>query len=161
MSFIYPPTIIVRHNRENLKKCSLSGLEPRQDCRFYLYPHCVKEGLGDLSNYCLLDFEGEPLSRADAHRGLVLLDGTWRYAAKMKAHIPGIGLLPKRSLPLDLKTAYPRRQEDCQDPERGLASVEALFAAYVLMGRDAYGLLDAYYWKDSFILKNKQLFDFK
>jgi len=66
-------------------------------------------------------------------------------------------LFTTRSLPIDLKTAYPRRQEDCQDPERGLASVEALFAAYTILGRDTTGLLDFYYWKEDFLLKNPLL----
>jgi pre-rRNA-processing protein TSR3 len=33
------PTIILRHKKENLKKCSLRGLEPREDLRFFTYPH--------------------------------------------------------------------------------------------------------------------------
>ena len=157
----YPETIIVRHRRENLKKCSLLGLEKRSDCRFFSYPQCVRTGLGDLDSYCLLDFEGPILSLADSKVGLVLLDGTWRYAEKMKMLIPHVSSLPRRSLPPGYQTAYPRRQEDCEIPSRGLASVEALYIAYSLVGRPTEGLLDSYYWKDAFLEKNRSLFDIK
>jgi len=168
MFFSYPNSIIIRHNRENLKKCTLSGIEDRPDCCFYFYPQCVKSNipgqkssLGDLSNYFLLDFEGPVLSKQDGAQGLILLDGTWRYAEKMVQQIPGLLDLPKRSLPSGLKTAYPRRQEDCLLPDRGLASIEALFVAYYLLGRDTTGLLDHYHWKELFLKNNALLIDFK
>ena len=53
-----------------------------------------------------------------------------------------------------LKTAYPREQGDCVDPEPGLASIEALFIAYRLLGYSTEGLLDYYYWKEKFIKIN-------
>jgi pre-rRNA-processing protein TSR3 len=56
-----------------------------------------------------------------------------------------------RSLPSHYKTAYPRRQLDCPDPERGLASIEALYAAYSILGRSTDGLLDRYHWKEEFL----------
>ncbi len=145
------PTIIYRHQRENLKKCSLRGLEAREDLLFYSYP---KEALPDLTGYVLLSFEGPPLSIADQDYGLVLLDGTWRYAEKMAASIYKRGPVQIRSLPSHFQTAYPRRQEDCSEPDRGLASVEALYIAYLLMGRDPAGLLDHYHWQELFLKKN-------
>jgi len=146
--FYFPPTTILRHRRENLKKCSLRGLEPRADFRFFTYPG---DPLPDLSGYVLLTLGAPELSEQDAGRGLFLIDGTWRYAAKMAAAIPKENL-ELRSLPAALRTAYPRQQNDCPDPERGLASIEALFAAYKILGRDTAGLLDNYYWKDHFLL---------
>lgn len=62
--------------------------------------------------------------------------------------------LIRRSLPPGLKTSYPRKQTACSDPEAGLASVEALYAAYCLTGRDPTGLLDSYYWKAPFLEAN-------
>jgi pre-rRNA-processing protein TSR3 len=62
--------------------------------------------------------------------------------------------LIRRSLPGYIKTAYPRRQDSCDDPERGLASLEALFIAYTLLERDTTGLFDHYYWKDDFFKIN-------
>ena len=145
------PTIILRHQRENLKKCSLRGLESRKDLLFFTYP---KDALPDLSNYVMLSFDGPQLTPDDRDKGIVLLDGTWRYAEKMLKNTPGLSSLPRRSLPTEIQTAYPRKQDDCTEPARGLASVEALYAAYLLMGRDTTGLLDYYHWKEFFLTKN-------
>lgn len=148
--FYFPPTTILRHRRENLKKCSLRGLEGRKDIHFFTYP---KDALPDLSGYVVLTFDAPELSQEDAGRGLFLIDGTWKYAEKMAKIVPHERLIP-RSLPSSLRTAYPRRQDDCPDPDRGLASVEALYAAYHILGRDTTGLLDHYYWKDRFLELN-------
>ena len=50
----------------------------------------------------------------------------------------------------------PRKQTECTDPERGLASVEALFIAYHILGYETEGLLDHYYWKKEFLRLNSQ-----
>lgn len=142
---IFPPTIVIRHRKENLKKCSLRGLEPREDFHFLQYPN---PDLPDLSHYFLLSFDGPELSEADAGKGLLVLDSTWRYAEKMAAILPP---METRSLPKSYRTAYPRKQDDCSQPERGLASVEAIYIAYQILGRDTGGLLDHYYWRDDFL----------
>ncbi len=145
----YPPTVILRHRRENLKKCSLRGLESRDDMRFFTYP---KDSLPCLEGAVMLDLEGPELSREDGDRPLLLVDATWRWAEVMKSQIP---LVEKRSLPAGFRTAYPRKQQDCSDPERGLASVEALYIAYQILGRETAGLLENYYWKAEFIKNNR------
>ena len=66
-------------------------------------------------------------------------------------------MIEKRCIPGGFRTAYPRRQNDCPNPEEGLASIEALYIAYILMGRDPTGLLDNYHWKDLFLEKNRKL----
>src|SRR5579863_2364045 len=142
----FPPTIILRHKRENLKKCSLKGLEQRKDMVFLTYP---TSPLPDLTRYCVLTLDAPLLSIEDAHLGLFLIDGTWRYAEKMAKSVPEPFI--RRSLPSHFRTAYPRRQLDCPDPERGLASVEALYLAYSILGRNTEGLLDNYHWKEQFL----------
>lgn len=142
------PTVIIRHRKENLKKCSLHGLEDRTDLHFLTYPLV---SLPQLENYCLLSFDGPLLSKEDHHSGLVILDGTWRYAKKMEENLPILATLPKRSLPMFIKTAYPRKQADCANPERGLASIEAIFVAHLLLGHNVEGLLENYYWKKEFL----------
>jgi pre-rRNA-processing protein TSR3 len=147
----FPPTVILRHRKENLKKCSLRGLEHREDFKFYTYPD------GEfpvLPEYILLAIDGEPLSPSDSDRGLFVLDATWRYAQKMCQFVESKQPWVKRSIPGHWRTAYPRRQSDCPNPELGLASIEAIYAAYQVMGRDTTGLLDGYYWKDQFLEKN-------
>ncbi len=147
------PTIIWRHKKENLKKCSLSGLENRADLYFFSYP---KDHLPNLDNYLLLSLEGiKELSIKDAKRGLFLIDATWRYAQSMQQKL---GLcLQKRRLPYNLKTAYPRKQTLCSDPAKGLSSIEALFMAHLILHKSTVGLLDRYYWKEIFLQKNQKI----
>lgn len=146
----FTPTIILRHRKENLKKCSLRGLEQRKDFRFYSYPW--KEPQPDLSSYFVLALDAPPLTSEDSQKGIFLIDSTWRYSEKMiKSLQPPF---EKRSLPAHFSTAYPRTQEDCLDPKRGLASIEALYLAYRILGRDPEGLLDNYHWKELFLEQN-------
>lgn len=152
----FPPTVIWRHSKENLKKCSLRGLEKRPDMHFVEYPTGV---LPPLEGYILLSVDAPVLTESDYARGLFLLDGTWRYAGVMEQALcqqyPALyRTLVRRCLPMHIRTAYPRYQTLCPQPDQGLASVEALYAAYCLMGRDPKGLLDGYYWKEEFLAKN-------
>jgi len=150
-------TIIYRHRRENLKKCSLRGLESRPDILFLTYP---KDPLPRLDGYIVLEVGAPELTIEDAGRGLCLFDATWRYADVMTAQsAPYLEGAVKRSIPQGIRTAYPRRQEDCKEPELGLASAEALFVAYHIMGRSTEGLLDHYYWKDKFLTLNHLFFN--
>lgn len=148
---IYPPTIIFRHRKERLQKCSLRGIETRSDMRFYTYP--LSE-VPAVQGYVVLALDAPVLSPEDKERGLLLLDATWRYAGEMLKRVEQIPGLIYRSLPQDLRTAYPRYQTGCSDPDRGLASIEALYAAYHYLGRDPAGLLDHYYWKEQFLELN-------
>lgn len=143
-------TIVLRHRRENLKKCSLRGLEKHPDLLFYTYP---TSSLPDLSSYLLLKVGAPPLSEQDNDFGLLLIDGTWRLAQIMEKQLPC--KLQARSLPSHFKTAYPRRQTDCSDPKTGLASVEALYIAHQILGRSTKNLLNHYYWKDLFYRANE------
>lgn len=144
-----PPTIILRHRKENLKKCSLRGLEKKEDFIFLKYP---RKELPCLTNYFVLAMDGPPISEEDREKGLLLIDGTWRYAEKMLSSVTHV---EKRSLPKQYVTAYPRKQTDCPDPKTGLASIEALYLAFVFLKRDLSGLLDNYHWKDEFKQINK------
>lgn len=155
----FPPTVVIRHCRENLKKCSLRGLEMRDDFQFFTYPR-FPVPLPDLTGHLLLTLDAPPLTIDDRGLGILLLDGTWRYAQKMERYIEGQQVsLIRRSLPAHYRTAYPRIQNDCSDPERGLSSIEAIYLCYQLLGRDTMGLLDNYYWKEQFLAKNNLTFN--
>lgn len=110
--------------------------------------------LPDLSQHILLALDAPPLTSADAEHGLFLIDATWVYAQKMYRQLQTPHRFQMRSLPSTYQTAYPRRQEDCSDPSRGLASIEALYLAYRILGRDCSGLLDNYHWQEPFLKKN-------
>ena len=139
-------TLILRHRRENLKKCSLTGLEGRSDLKFYTYP---VEPIPSCPKILLLKVGAPPLTIEDRDRDILLIDGTWRLAQIMEKQLPC--QLEGRSIPGNYRTAYPRRQTDCPDPGSGLSSLEALYIAHLILGRSTEGLLDRYYWKDLFL----------
>lgn len=132
-----------------MKKCSLRGLESRSDMEFLTYP---KHHLPEKENYVILSFDGPELSKEDAACGLYLIDGTWKLAEKMEQTLPFTPI--KRSLPKHFKTAYPRRQTGCADPEAGLATIEALFIAYKILDRPTHDLLSHYHFGQKFLELN-------
>ncbi len=144
------PTIIWRHRKENLKKCSLKNLESRPDLLFLTYP---KDPLPDLSSYIILSLGYQELSEKDSQKGLFFIDATWALSQKMIKMMPQFEKLEKRSLP-HFTTAYPRKQTACPFPSRGLATVEAIYLSYFITKRNLSGLLDHYHFKDEFLQKN-------
>jgi len=95
--------------------------------------------------------EGEELSERDAGSGVLLLDGSWRWATVMNRDFLDV---PARSLH-GYRTAYPRKSKLDTDPENGLASVEALFMAYHILGRPTRGLFEHYRWAEEFLRINR------
>ena len=147
MSSSYPVTIIVRNSRENPRKCTILPLKDRTDLLFLTYP--LKRPVA-LEGYIRLSADGPELGPDDGSKGLLLLDGSWRWAGVMDRDFLEV---PPRSLQ-GYATAYPRRSKRGTDPDNGLASVEALFLAYHLLGRPTEGLLDHYRWADEFLRLN-------
>lgn len=143
----YPPTIVVVHPKERRSKCTLEPLRGRPDLEFVTFS---PQTPARFDGYIRLAPAGPPLSPADRDRGLLLLDGTWRLVELMERHFSAV---PARSLPA-LHTAYPRVSKLYRDPPGGLASVEALYAAYRILGRPTRGLLEAYHWADRFLQLN-------
>jgi pre-rRNA-processing protein TSR3 len=139
--------VIVRHQAENRKKCSVWPLRQRQDLLFLSYPVTRRP---DLTGYVRLAAEGPELSLDDAAAGILLLDGSWRWAAAMTREFVDV---PPRSLSR-WRTAYPRVSRLGTDPDNGLASVEALYLAYHVLGHDTTGLLDQYRWAQQFLQLN-------
>jgi pre-rRNA-processing protein TSR3 len=147
MKLLFPPTVIVRHTHENPRKCSVMPLRGRPDVVFLTHP--VKDR-PVLEGYIRLAAEGPTLSPADADQGVLLLDGSWRWAAAMTRDFLDVS---PRSLH-GWRTAYPRVSKSGTDPDNGLASIEALFLAYHLLGRFTVGLLDRYHWAAEFLEAN-------
>jgi pre-rRNA-processing protein TSR3 len=147
MADLYPPTVIVRHPKENPRKCSVLPLRGRPEILFLDYP--VRER-PDLAGYVRLAADGPELSVADAGCGILLLDGSWRWAGAMTRAFEDV---PPRSL-RGFRTAYPRVSKLGTDPDNGLASAEALFLAYHLLGRPTDGLLKHYHWAEEFLRLN-------
>ncbi|HAV12733.1 MAG TPA: hypothetical protein DCX06_04445 [Opitutae bacterium] len=146
---------IIRHPKERRSKCSLTPLEARADLTFY------RARLGwtfDVTGFTILAL-GEPeMSEADAGRPILLLDSTWRLLPQVEACLVGRGV--RRTLPA-VPTAYPRISKIAEDPLGGLASVEALFLAKLMIGERDDSLLESYYWRKDFLetLKKANLLD--
>ncbi len=140
------PTTVIRHEKENVAKCSLRFLHGRPEMTF------LKNRRGftfDATGFTLLAVDAPPLSPADAGRPLLLLDSTWRWLPRLFACLTGEPV--RRSIPGDLRTAYPRTSKVFTDPAAGLASIEALYVARRLLGDDDPSLLDGYHWKEQFL----------
>lgn len=142
-----PPTIIVVHPREKRSKCSVEPLRGRDDFFFETFPNKVSL---PLDGYIRLGLGGSVLSADDTSAGLLVLDGTWKLAARME---PFYQEIPVRTLP-PVKTAYPRVSKIHTDPSGGLATVEAVYAALRIMNRPVDGILDKYHWKNEFLKLN-------
>lgn len=142
-------TVVIRHRRENLAKCSLEPLQGDPRISFFTYP---TDPLPRLDGYLLLKVGAPPLTPVDV-AGILLIDATWRLAPAIEKALPPANYIV-RSLPSHFRTAYPRRQTGCPDPDTGLASIEALFLTYHLLGHDTSHLLDSYRWRDLFLQSN-------
>ncbi len=145
-TLIHRPTVIVRDVHENPRKCSVLPLRGRPGLVFLTWPLATPP----LEGYVRLAAEGPELSAADADRGILLLDASWRWAGKMERDFVDV---PPRSLQ-GYETAYPRVSKLGTDPSNGLASVEALFLAHHILGRPTEGLLDHYRWAREFLELN-------
>lgn len=136
---------ILRHPDENLAKCSLEPLRGRPELDFVTAEGgAAVNGTGKI----LLEVGAPIIQPADAGLPLILLDGNWKHIAKLRARVIGTPLT--RSLP-PVPTAYPRRNAEGLDPQEGLASVEALYLAVRLLGKDDRSLLAHYRWRDAFL----------
>lgn len=144
---IPPQTIIMVHRRERPHKCSAEPLRGRDGFHFVTYP--VETEI-PLTGYVRLGFGGPLLSDADRTSGLLILDATWKLARRMENVYSDV---PVRSLP-ESKTAYPRVSRYADDPMGGLATIEAIYIAYRILGRDTTGLLDHYHWAEEFLNRN-------
>lgn len=142
------PTIIVVHRRERRSKCSVESLREREEFQFLTYPQ-DEDPIPD--DYVRLGIGGPMLSEADASSGLLVLDATWRLVGKMEKRYANV---PVRSIPT-YQTAYPRVSKVHEDPSAGLATIEAVYAAYRHLGWETDTLLDHYQWADEFLRLNE------
>ena len=143
--------LILRDPRESTKKCSLTPLRGMPSIDFVRYD---RERRVEVGQRVLLHPEGELLSEVDRGADLLLIDCAWRRVDSVLATVDGE--LTRRRLPT-LETAYPRTSRVFVDPDTGLASVEALYAALVILGEPRPELLDEYRWRDEFLRLNPGL----
>ena len=145
--------LILRDPRESPRKCSLTPLRGKEDIRFVNYhPDRTLQAGGRI----LLSPDGPELRPTDAELGggLLLIDCAWRRVPSLLRTVEGEPL--SRSLP-PLVTAYPRKSDIFSDPEVGLASIEALYAAVTILYGPMPELLEGYRWADRFLASNPTL----
>ena len=143
--------LILRDPRESPKKCSLTPLRGTSGVRFVSYD---PDRRVDAGKRVLLHKDGDEITARDRGQPLLLIDCAWRRVPQLLATIDGE--LEHRRLP-PLVTAYPRKSKVFEDPEEGLASIEALYAALALLGEVHPELLASYRWKDEFLRMNAEL----
>jgi len=143
--------LILRDPRESTAKCSLTPVRGFPGVRFLSWKHDRRFAVGER---VLLHAEGELITDRDAGRPLLLIDCAWRRVPALLATCDGEFTL--RRLPR-LATAYPRRSLTFRDPDEGLASIEALYAALAMLGRPTPELLAGYRFADEFLRRNPDL----
>ena len=140
--------LVWRDPRESKHKCSLTPIAGLAGVR-------IVEVQGrrrlDAGERILLSPEGDELTAADRGTGLLLVDCAWRKVGSLLRRVDG-SLRPRR-LPR-LVTAYPRRSKTFPDPDAGLASIEALFAATLILGEPRFDFLAGYRWREEFLRTN-------
>ena len=157
--------LVIQDYKENLRKCTLTPLEGREDFTFLRLEHPSRSAAKvEIPSGLLLLLEGPPLSLSDAsylaESPLVIVDSTWARVPKVLARLDQsrVGQLERRSIPADIVTAYPRASKLYQDPATGLASVEAVFAATVVLRDPRWDILSGYPWAKEFLARNESAF---
>jgi pre-rRNA-processing protein TSR3 len=130
---------ILRDRRESPKKCSIAHLRgfPGVELRVWSRGEPVPA-----DGFAVLHHEGSPLTPADRGRPILLVDCSWQHVNVLLCDLRGDFVL--RSLPEGLTTAYPRRSKLFEDPRAGLATIEALYAASVILGDPREDVLATY-----------------
>ena len=147
---MFPKVLIIVRRGEDPAKCTVRPLRGAPGLDFLPYPLRQKP---DLSRHLLLAPDAPPLSLVDAGRPLLLLDASWRHAEKMRKAVEPV---EARSIPPGWRTAYPRSSKIHADPDTGLATVEALFAALCMLGFRDDSLLRFYPWRAAFLELNRE-----
>ena len=168
----YPSTpgpirfLIVQDYRENPRKCTALPLRGRPGFEFVRLsrprpreePHEVPGGLW-------LDVDAPPFEPADrsfldGDGRVIVLDASWARVRTLERRLRVKAGSPvcRRSLPEPLRSAYPRKSKLYPDPDRGLATIEAIFAVTLLLGSPLREVLDTYRWTNEFLELNRPVF---
>ncbi|HKB14652.1 MAG TPA: hypothetical protein VKF62_01230 [Planctomycetota bacterium] len=143
--------LVLRDRKESPRKCSLTPLRGRADVSFLEWRGTT---VLDARGMTLLQVDAPPLSRADAGGPVLLLDCSWKKVERMRKCLRGDPT--PRSIPAGFVTVYPRKSKTFEDPGAGLASVEALYIASVVLGEEDRSLLDGYLFGAAFLERNRE-----
>ncbi len=153
--------LIIRDHKENREKCTLSSLEGRVGFEFLdLRPPRRTLEAENIGGGVLLTTRAPVLTRGDLelleNGTITIIDSTWARVPNVLARVQTAQSerLARRSLPPEIVTAYPRVSKLYKDPEQGLASIEAVFAALVILGAPDLTVLENYRWARQFLEQN-------
>lgn len=146
---------ILMDAKENPRKCTILPLKHRSDfnIRYFRGGRTIEPFFAQ----ALLHIDGEDLSKISSRiTSLALIDCNWKHVEptlqRVQRPLPQLVRIPE-----GFQTAYPRRNKMGNDPEAGLATIEALFIASAFLGFWDETLFEKYYFKEDFLEKNKAL----
>lgn len=156
--------LVLQDYKENRRKCTVEPLcgtigvdivrlpKPRAGAAPFEVPHGI-----------VLDVDAPQLSRGDVGLvedggSVVALDATWARleALRRQLRFPAGGACVPRSLPTGVVSAYPRVSKVFDDPPTGLATVEALYVAGLILGEPRPELLIHFRWREEFLARNDE-----
>jgi pre-rRNA-processing protein TSR3 len=145
---------------ESPNKCSILPLAYREDFRIVRFDR--RYPIGALTGNLLLHPDGVPLDEwmREPGRGadaavLSAVDCNWKRLTRILARIAG-PLPPLVRIPDGFETAYLRRNKRNLDPDRGLATIEALFVAAAFLGKWDESLLKEFATGGEFLAINAE-----
>jgi ribosome biogenesis protein Tsr3 len=110
-----------------------------------------------LKSSVLLHPEGECLTKIKSSMGIAAIDCVWRRVepilSRIAAPVPVLARIPD-----GFQTAYLRKSSFGFDPDGGLATIEAIFAARALLGDWQPDLLSKYPFGRAFVELNEKRF---
>jgi ribosome biogenesis protein Tsr3 len=149
---------IIIDSGETANKCTIAPLASRPD--FRLLSAKGAEPIGPLKSSVLLHPQGECLTKIRSCRenlGIAAIDCVWRRVdpilSRIAAPVPVLGRIPD-----GFQTAYLRKSYYGYDPDGGLATIEAIFAARALLGHWQPDLLSKYPFGRRFVELNQRRF---
>lgn len=152
---------IVLDHGETMNKCTVTPLADRPD--FHFFPVFGEGKIGPLSAPILLHHEGTCLTELRGQfptpPDLACVDCVWRRVPKIIRKLDWkTGAVRRAKVPLGFVTAYPRVGRPDQDPDGGLATIEAIFTAAALLGNWDVSLLGRYFQGRKFVELNAARF---
>lgn len=152
---------VILDSGETANKCTIAPLSSRSDFRITR----VKgpNTFGPMASQILLHHEGKCLTEIKAAlaqpiQGIATIDCVWRrldgLVARIKGDLPALARIPEGFV-----TAYPRKSTLIDnDPDCGLATIEAIFVASALLDNWDVTLLSEYHFGREFVLLNQRRF---
>lgn len=149
--------VILDHG-ESANRCTIAPLAERPDFRIIQVRHHEGRALGPFQSPVLLHPDGECLTGwATPVSGIATIDCVWKRLPTLLSRL-ATPLPQLVRIPAGFVTAYPRTNKHGQDPEGGLATIEAIFIAAALLGRWDVTLLSRYYFGRRFVELNAARF---